>query len=66
MCYLNQPNEIVEKQLKEALLKKEYHKWNLTSINNMNNILNGDYSDDCKSLAIILLKEYIEYSKNRW
>jgi hypothetical protein len=65
MCYLTLFNEIIEKQLNDALIKKEYYKWNNTSIHNLFRILGGNYSDESKRLVFMLLKEYNEYSKNR-
>jgi hypothetical protein len=58
-------DETIIKQLKEALENKEYYKWNMTSINNLAMIIENN-SEECKKLAMILLKEYIEYCNNRW
>lgn len=65
MCYSNMSDETIIKQLKEALENKEYYKWNMTSINNLAMIIENN-SEECKKLAMILLKEYIEYCNNRW
>lgn len=61
MCYIPQSNEIIEQQLNDALIKKEYYQWNNTSIVNLFRILGGDYSEEVKNLVFMLLKEYTEY-----
>lgn len=60
MCHLNLPDKVVEEQLQNALDKKEFSKWNLTSINNLQMVIEKN-SEKCKILAIQLLKEYLEY-----
>lgn len=62
MCCVNLPDEIVEKQLQEALEKKNFNEWNATSINNLVFVIINN-SEKCKILAIQLLKEYKEYNK---
>ena len=59
MCHI-QSNEIVEKQLRDALRKKDFHKWNLTSIHHISLVIQNN-SDICKKLGCMLLEEYIEY-----
>ena len=63
MCCINLSNEIIEEQLNDALIKKEYYAWNNTSINNLLLILGGNYSEKSKNLVFMLLKEYTEYRK---
>jgi len=65
MCYTYLPDDIVLKQLHGALEKKDYKQWNITSINNLQFIMEVN-SAECKKLAILLLKEYISYCNNRW
>ena len=65
MCYNYLPDDIVLKQLNEALEKKEYEKWNMTSINNLAFIIEVN-SAECKKLAMLLLKEYMMYCNNKW
>ena len=56
-------DKIILEQLQNALKVKEYHKWNNTSINNLVLVIQNN-SDECKELAIILLKEYIKFVEN--
>ena len=63
MCFINLSNEIIEKQLNDALIKKEYYIWNRTSIDNLFRILGGNYSEKSKNLVFMLLKQYSEYRK---
>jgi hypothetical protein len=63
MCIINMPDTIILEQLQNALKVKEYHKWNLTSINNLAMIIQNN-SSECKKLAIILLNEYIKFAEN--
>jgi len=64
MCYHTLPDEIIIKQLKEALEIKQFERYNMTSINNLALIIQNN-SDECKQLAIRLLEEYIEYCNGK-
>jgi hypothetical protein len=68
MCYICHKqflDENIEKQFTDALEKKEFHKWNLTSINHITLAIQNN-SEKCKKLGIKLLEEYIEYcNKNK-
>ena len=64
MCFTNLPDEIVLKQLKDCLENKDFKQWNMTSINNLTMVIQNN-SEECKELAITLLKGYIEYCNNK-
>jgi hypothetical protein len=64
MCNHNLPDKIVLKQLKAALEKKQFQRYNMTSINNLALVIQNN-SDECKQFAVKLLEEYIEYCKNK-
>jgi hypothetical protein len=58
------PDKIVLEQLNDALEKKQFERYNTTSINNLALVIQNN-SDECKQLAVKLLEEYIEYCKNK-
>ena len=64
MCHKKLSDEIIEKQFQEALEKKEYYKWNLTSINHITLAIQHN-SEICKKLGIMLLEEYIDYCNKK-
>lgn len=64
MCNHTLPDELVIKQLKEAIEMKRFERYNMTSISNLALVIQNN-SDECKELAIKLLGEYIIYCNNK-
>jgi len=63
-CHQQIPDEVVVKQMKEAVENPQYEKWNVTSISHISIAAMGTNGEDAKKLARELLDKYIEWKNN--